>query len=50
MKMFPLTLFAACGVALATTAAYAGDDESKQGSGQAELQAGHDQMMTPEDQ
>jgi Ca2+-binding EF-hand superfamily protein len=38
MKMFPLTLFAACGVALATTAAYAGDDESKQGSGQAELQ------------
>jgi Ca2+-binding EF-hand superfamily protein len=38
MKMFPLTLFAACGVALATTAAYAGDDESKRGSGQVELQ------------
>lgn len=38
MKMSPLTLLAACGVALATTAAYAGDDESKHGSGQAGLQ------------
>lgn len=36
MKMSPLTMVALCGAALATTA-YAGDDEMKHGSGQAEL-------------